>query len=95
VEWVNLAQINPQHMKFRIYIALTFTEFCDKVYVLELEVGLGHDLDGRGILIHFLAGIRDFYLNITHSCSGTQQASYTVVTGDKAGGASSWPLISV
>lgn len=76
-------------MKFRNSIALTFPQFCDKAYVLNLEVDLGHDLDSRGIWIQFLAGISDFYLHIIHSWSVTHQASYTVVTGDKAGGASS------
>jgi hypothetical protein len=59
-----------------------------KAYVLNPEVDLGHDLDSRVICIHFLADISDFYLRISHSCSETNQVSFTVV-GDKAGGAPS------
>lgn len=92
VKQVNLAQLQLrilQHSKFRISLALTFPEFCDKAYVLNPEVDLGHALDSRVICIHFLAHISDFYLHIIHSCSEIHQVSYTVFIGDKAGGASS------
>jgi hypothetical protein len=75
-------------MTFRISIALTFLEFCDEAYALNPEVDLGHDPDNRVFCIHFLADISDFYLRIIPSYSETHQVSYTVVTGDKPGGAS-------